>query len=100
MSMKAAEVSAAALAFESVIVKVEVAPERIRPGANPSDRAGGVDTCSAAVFDPAPAIGVCAVVTPPAVLGLTPAVLLVTTTETVQLPEAGMVSPEKVSVPV
>jgi hypothetical protein len=44
---------------------------------------------------PAPAVGVCVVVTPDAVLGWTPTVELVTTTLTVQLPPCGRVIPPK-----
>jgi hypothetical protein len=44
-----------------------------------------------AVLLAAPAVGVCAVVTPDVVLGLAPTVLLVTLKITVQLPLAGIV---------
>src|SRR5579871_1104422 len=58
---------------------------------------GADRTVSVAVLLAAPAAGVCVVVTPDAVLGCAPGVVLVTLKVTVQLPLAGMVMPLKLS---
>src|SRR5712691_10162871 len=56
---------------------------------------GGLTTVRFAVLLTAPAIGVCAVVTPEVELGLTPKLLLFTANVTVQLPLAGRLIPVK-----
>ena len=61
------------------------------------DTVGAASTVSVAVLLPAPAIGVCVVVTPEVVLFCEPGVLLVTLNVTVQLLFAGILIPEKLS---
>jgi hypothetical protein len=58
---------------------------------------GAASTVRFAVLLPAPGESVCVVVTPEAVFGCTPAVLLVTEKMTVQLPLAGIVMPVKLN---
>jgi hypothetical protein len=97
VSAKAAPVSAvvALLLLFSVKVTVEVPPEVIAEGAKALSIVGSASTVRLAVLLTAPVPVVCVLVTPLLVFGLTPAVLLVTTTVTVQLPAEGMVNPVK-----
>ena len=104
-SVKATEVSAAALLLARVMVSVDLlagdaALVRMTPGKKPTDSCGGESTTRFAVLEAGPATGDSLLVTPEAVLLLMPELLLVTVTVTVQLPVNGMVSPEKFNVPV
>jgi hypothetical protein len=97
VSVKLAPVKALAFGFVNVKVIVEVPPLWIVPVPNAFAIVGAPRTVRFAVFDVVPAVGVCVVVTPLVVFGLTPTVLEVTTTVTVQLPLAGMVNPLSVN---
>src|SRR4051812_5289452 len=74
-SVKETPVSAMALLLVSVMISVDelVADAvllRMVPGLNPSETEAGAYTVRVAVFEPAPATGVCAELTPVAVLAL------------------------------
>ena len=69
----------------SVKVLVEVPPVWIDAGEKPTATLGARSTARLAVLEAEPAVGVCAELTPLAVLGLLPCVELVTVTVTVQL---------------
>jgi hypothetical protein len=80
----------------SVKVNVEIVPAGVAAGAKTLVSAT-CETCKFAVLDTVPAVGVWVVVTPLVVFGCNPAVALVTSTVTVQLPLAGKVMPVKLS---
>ncbi len=85
--------------LDNVKVMVVVPPDTICVGENALAMVGGEAdvTVRSAVLLTGPALGISVVVTPLVLFGLVPSVLLVTTTVTVQLPLAGMVTPLKVS---
>ena len=66
-------------------------------GLNVFEMVGVANTFRVAVLLPGPAVGVCVVVMPDVVLGRAPSVVLVTAKVTVQLPEAGIPTPVKLS---
>ena len=93
--MKAAEVAAAAFGFVSVIVSVDVPPGGIDAGAKLLATVGSALTVrvalAAAVFVPRVEVTALAGI----VFAYEPEEALVTVTETVQLPFAGIVPPER-----
>jgi hypothetical protein len=97
VSVNAPLVRAVVLVFFKVSVTVEEPPDAMDVGLNALVIIGAANTVSVAVLLALPAVGVCVVFTPEAVLGCEPAVELVTLNVTVQLPLAGIVIPLKLS---